>query len=207
MPKSYVKSRSRYRTLQTASAIHLPFPIDPRMRLAQLSESVPRFGVLKPFRPDSAIHLQGFRPNMLVGTASELQRLAEQVDLGTVDLTCLDHAVIVLTRCGGDPLTDVARVVFWQIFGVPLFEIFVGLDDAILGYECELHEGWHLAPHVSLTESNNELMLDAPGVTGLHTGLSGFVAHDQCPCGRPGPRLLKMEPARQRTMQSRSAIA
>jgi len=194
MSQLYVKSRSRFRTIQTASAINLPFPIHPQVRLAQLSENVPTFGVLQPFRPESAVHLQGFRPNILVGTAAELQNLAEQVDLGTVDLSSVDHAVIALTRCGDAPLNDVARVVLWQRFGVPVFEIFTGLDNSILGYECELHEGWHLAPKVAFSELDGELMLHAPGVTGLHTALSGFITNDKCPCGREGTRLLEMRP-------------
>jgi len=193
MSKLHVKSRSRFRTIQRASAVNLPFPIHPHMRLALLSESAPAFGMLEPFRPESALHLQGFAPNMLAGSAADLQNLAEQVDLGTVNLSCVDHAVIVLTRCGEEPINDVARVVLWQVFGVPVFEIFTGFDGAILGYECELHEGWHLAPDVDFSEIDGELLLDAPGVSGLRTALSGFVTNDKCPCGRLGPRLMDMQ--------------
>ena len=196
MSKQYVKSRSRFRTIQTASSINLPFPHHPQMRLAQLGENAPKFGMLQPFLPESALHLQSFRPNMLVGSAADLQSLAEMVDLGTVDLASVDHAVIALTRCGEPPISDVARVVLWQTFGVPVYEIFTGLDNAILGYECELHEGWHLAPKVSFSESDGELMLDAAGVTGLHTAISGFITNDKCPCGRDGSRLLDMQPVR-----------
>ena len=193
MSKLYVKSRP-YRILQTAAAVKLPFPIHPQIRLAQLCHSAPAFGVLKAFRPESTIDLQGFRPNMLIGTPRELQNLAEQVELGTADLSSVDHAVIALTRCGQPPISDVARVVLWQTFGVPVYELFTGLDNSVLAYECELHEGWHLAPKVGFSELNGELMLDAPGVAGLHTALSGFVTNDKCPCGRPGSRLMNMEP-------------
>jgi hypothetical protein len=201
MSKLHVKSRSRFRTIQTAAAILLPFPIHPQMRLAQLSERAPAFGVLTGFRPESGIHLQGFSPNMLVGSTADLQYLAEQVDLGTLDLSCVDHAVIVLTRCGEAPVNDVARVVFWQVFGVPVFEIFTGPDDAILGYECEMHEGWHLAPDVKFSEMNGELILDAAGVSGLRTALTGFITNDPCPCGREGPRLLDVQPVKRQQEQ------
>ncbi len=194
MSKLHVKSRSRFRTIQTASAVNLPFPIHPQMRLAMLGDGGPAFGVLEPFRPESALHLQGYSPNMLAGSAADLQKLAELVDLGTVDLSCVDHGVIVLTRCGEAPVSDVARVVLWQVFGVPVFEIYTGLDHSILAYECELHEGWHLAPHVEFSEMNGELMLDASGISGLHTSLSGFVTNDKCPCGRQGPRLMDIRP-------------
>ncbi len=190
--KSYLKSR--FRTIETASAVNLPFPIHPQIRLAQLSDQLPKLGVLKPFRPDSYTHLQGFRPNMLIGTPADLQRIAEHADLGTIDLSCVDQAVISVVRCGQPPLTDVARVVFWQVFGVPVFELFTGLDNAILAYECELHEGWHLVANVTLTDLQGELLLDSPGVSGLHTSLAGFTTDDPCPCGRKGTRLLNIEP-------------
>jgi hypothetical protein len=90
----------------------------------------------------------------------------------------------------------VTRVVLWQAFGVPVFEIFTGLDNAILGYECELHEGWHLAPNVDMAETNGELTVEAPGVSPLRTALSGFITNDKCPCGREGPRLLDVERVR-----------
>lgn len=193
MSKLHVKNRP-YRTLQTASAVKLPFPIHPLMRLVQLSPGALSFGVLKPFCTESTIDIQGFRPNMLSGTSQELLQVAEQVELGTVDLSSVDHAIIAITCCGQAPISDVSRVVLWQTFGVPVYEIFAGLDNSILGYECELHEGWHLAPKVGFSELNGELMLESPGVAGLHTALSGYISNDKCPCGRNGSRLMNMEP-------------
>ena len=201
MSKLYVKSRP-FRILQTTSAVKLPFPVHPLMRLAQLSPSAPSFGVLKPFLSESPLEIQGYQPNMLSGTPRELQHLAEQVELGTVDLSCVNHAVIAITRCGQAPISDVARVVLWQTFGVPLYEVFTGLDNSILGYECELHEGWHLAPKVGFSELNGELMLDSPGVAGLHTALTGFITKDKCPCGRAGSRLLNVQPIHRLNMRS-----
>lgn len=184
----------RYRTRQNSFALNLPFPVNPEMHLALLSDNAPAFGLLKPFRPASAVELEAFRPNMIAGAPEELEQLARQVDLGTINLSCLDHAIIVLTRYGHAPVSDVARVVFWQAFGVPVYEIFSGLDDSILGYECELHEGWHLARNVRLLDLNGELMMEATGASGLHTGLTGFVTDDECPCGRKGSRVLNLEP-------------
>lgn len=197
----------RYRTILTQLAVSLPFPTHPQIRIAQLSQSIPVFGLLKPFRPGSPLELEGFSPNILVGTVSELKRLAEQMDLGVVNLSGLDHAVVVLTRCGQAPLSDVTRVIFWQAFGVPVYEIFTGLDDTILGFECELHEGWHLVPKVSMAEFNGELLLEAAGVTGLRTALSGFLTRDECPCGRRGQRLLNMNPLRSADLDYRKLLA
>jgi len=47
---------------------------------------------------------------------------------------------------------------------------------------------------VDFSETGGELLLDAPGVSGLRTALSGFVTHDKCPCGRLGPRLMDVRP-------------
>jgi hypothetical protein len=183
----------RFRKLHKQAALKLPFPVHAEMRLALLSESAPAFGLLNPFRPESATDLEGFRPNMIAGRVEEFEQLAGQVHLGTLNLACLDHAIIVLTRCGHTPISDVARVVFWQAFGVPVYEVFSGLDDSILGFECELHEGWHLAPTVRMVQRKGELMLAAASAS-FHTGLSGFVTDEECPCGRKGQRVLNLEP-------------
>ena len=195
MQKLSLKLR-HFRTSRTPTAVQFPFPVHEQIRLAALNDCIPVFGLLKPFYPESATHLEGFRPNILAGTALELQQLVEPLDLGTVNLSCIDHAVIALTRCGQPPINDVARVVLWQAFGVPVYEVFAGLDNSILGYECELHEGWHLAPSVRFSDQNGELMLHAEGVTGVHTALAGFMTEDECPCGRCGPRLLQAEPVK-----------
>lgn len=187
-------TRRPFRTLQSASHVKLPFPFHAQTRVVQLCPSVPYLPGLKPFRAESITDIQGYRPNMLVGTARELQELAGQVELGTVDLSSVDYAVIALTRCGQSPISDVTRVVLWQTFGVPVYEIFVGLDNSILGYECELHEGWHIAPKIRFAELNGELLLEAPGPVMLQTALKGFVTDDKCPCGRAGSRLLEVEP-------------
>jgi hypothetical protein len=169
--------------------ILLPFPADPKVRIAQLTET-PRFTGVEAFVPERWLELETFRPRVIVGYAGDLQRLAERMDLGIVDLACVDHAVVVLTACGSKPLSDVVRVVLWQSFGVPVFELFVGPDKSLLAFECEAHEGWHLEPGVTLGAFEEELILDSPGNYGLRTGLRGRVLTEACPCGRETPRLM-----------------
>ena len=207
MQKLSLKIR-RFRSIPSSSELKLPFATHTQIRLAQLEEEAPSFGQLISFRPQSALDLEGFQPNIIAGAPPGLQNLAEQVGLGTLNLSCLDHAVIALVRCGQAPLNDVARVVFWQAFGVPVYEVFIGLDNSILAYECELHEGWHLARKVRFSDVNGELMLDAAGVAGLHTSLTGYMTGDECPCGRRGYRLLNMEPLKPVSQKMRwAAIA
>jgi hypothetical protein len=192
MPKLYLKPAGSL-AIRTPS-LNLPFRMHAQMRFAHLGENAPKLGALQPFCAATVIDLQGFRPNMLAGTARQLQTLAEQVELGTVDLSSVDYAVIAFTQCGEHPLTDVARVVLWQTFGGPVFEILLGPEHLILGYECELHEGWHIAPRVGVAELGGEIVMAAPGHDMLRTAVSGFVTQDPCPCGRPSMRLLNMQP-------------
>jgi hypothetical protein len=175
--------------------ILLPFPADPKVRIAQLTET-PRFSGVEAFVPERWLELETFRPRVVVGYAGDLQRLAERMDLGIVDLACVDHAVVVLTACGSKPLSDVVRVVLWQSFGVPVFELFVGPDKSLLAFECEAHEGWHLEPGVKLGAFEEELILDSPGNYGLRTGLRGRVLAETCPCGRETPRLMDITAVR-----------
>ena len=202
--------------------IQLPFPADPRVRVAQLSRA-PLFQDVEAFIPDRYLELESYRPRVLVGYASELQRLSEEVDLGLVDLTCVDHAIVLLTACGSKPMSDLLRVVLWQSFGVPVFELYIGPDHRLLAFECEAHDGWHLEPKVELVFldkefihpevnfdqelSQPELILDSPGNHGLRTGLSGRIATETCPCGRETPRLMEIAAIQQAPLHAFSASA
>jgi phenylacetate-coenzyme A ligase PaaK-like adenylate-forming protein len=179
--------------------VSLPFPTDPKVRIAQLTETPPFEGV-EAFIPERWLELERYRPHVILGNTADLQRLAEQVDLGMVDLTCVNHAVVALTACGASPLSDVLRVVLWQSLGVPIFELYIGPDHRLLAYECEAHDGWHLESGVVISTfggelmdaelSDGELILDSPGTYGLRTGLCGRITEEACPCGRETPRLM-----------------
>ncbi len=192
-----------------AAATHqfrLPFPVSPGVRFAQLGAG-PMFGGIKPFQAERRIELEAYRPQVIVGRAKDLQTLAEQVELCVLDLSSVDHAIVVVTECGTAPVSDVARVVLWQTFGVPVFEVFTGLDYSVLAAECELHEGWHLEPDVRLNMLQGELVLDARGNAGLRTGLSGRIDAEPCPCGRTTPRVMSVRPAMVGTGSSRARLA
>ena len=62
-------------------------------------------------------------PAYWLGLAEDLKRLAERVKLGTIDVKSVDRVVFVLTQCGDIPLSDTSRVVLWQTFGVPVYEL------------------------------------------------------------------------------------
>jgi len=120
--------------------------------------------------------------------------LAEHATSGSFDPSFIDHALVILTHYGAKPLTDVARVMLWQSFGVPIFELYLGLDYSLLASECEAHDGWHLAPGVAFaTLETGELLLDGAGNNGLRTGLRASFDETACPCGRTAPRVLDIE--------------
>jgi len=173
--------------------IPLPFPVSPALRLAQLS-SGPKFAGVQPFRLKRVQDLRTFAPNVVVGTANELRRFAEQAASGSLDTSSIDRALVVATHYGTEPLTDLVRVTLWQAFGVPIFELYLGLDNGLLCAECEAHEGWHLAPGVGCTLlDGGEMILSGGGNNGLRTGFTASLDPDPCPCGRSSPRLLDIE--------------
>lgn len=170
----------------------LPFPASPNLRIAQLA-AVSSFDRVGAFPPERWQELEAYRPHALVGPAANLQRLAERVQLGTVELTTVDRAVFALTECGDMPLSDVARVILWQTFGVPVYELFIGADSNLLASECEAHEGWHAEPHVNFYVKQNELFVEVRGRTTVRTGLSASVETSTCACGRRGVRVVNVE--------------
>ncbi len=170
--------------------IVLPFPVSPTLRLAQLSPG-PKFAGVEPLVLKRWSDLAAFEPNVVVGTLSEMQRLAEQ------HVSSIDRALVLLTSFGSKPLNDVARVGLWQAFGVPIFELFLGLDQSLLASECEAHEGWHLSPGIEpLALEDGELILDGAGNSGLRTGLRASVDRTTCPCGLSTTRVLNVEQLR-----------
>src|SRR5581483_2647827 len=103
----------------------LPFPAVPTLRVAQLGSAATAFDSVEAFPRERWNELESFRPHVLVGSPSDLRRVAELSQRGILDLESIDHAMFALTRCGDQPLSDVSRVVLWQAFGVPLYELFV----------------------------------------------------------------------------------
>lgn len=175
---------------QSATRRRLPFPAASNLRVAQVA-GASFFSGVETFWAQRWDELESFRPQVLAGPASDLQRLAERVQLHTIDLRDVDRAIFVLTECGDKPLTDVLRVVLWQTFGVPVYELFMG-EGLLLASECEIHEGWHVEPPAAFSVVSNELVIDTPGRYRLRTGLIGHLEEELCPCGRPGLRVTHL---------------
>jgi hypothetical protein len=171
----------------------LPFPASPNLRTAQVTATT-SFDDVEAFPCERWRALETYRPRILVGPASDLQRLVERVELGTVDVRSVDHVVFVLTECGDRPISDVSRVVLWQTFGVPVRELLVGADGILLACECQAQDGWHPQPYATFSVSGNELVAHAFRHKGMRTGMLGYIEAAACPCGRPGTRPMNVKP-------------
>jgi len=170
----------------------LPLCNDANLRIAQLGKRADFDGV-RAFRPGEWSSIEAYRPRVLAGTAADLHELAERVELNVIELSSVDHAIFVLTGCGDEPLGDVLRVVLWQTFGVPVYELFLAASGVLAASECETHEGWHIEPGATFALSNRELVFDGFGRKRVRTGLSASIDHSPCACGRTGKRLMNIE--------------
>jgi hypothetical protein len=192
---------------RTGSQHHtLPFPASSSLRAAQVTAST-FFDGVKTFPDERWGEIETYRPSVLVGPAEDLKKLAEEVRRGTVDTTSVDRVVFVLTQCGDKPLYDTLRVVLWQTFGVPVYELLVGTGGVLLACECEAQEGWHAQPYASFSVSHGELLVDALRQKRLRTGMLGYIETAVCACGRPGMRVMHTEAQGSNEIQELAATA
>jgi|GEM_PF-1488605 len=171
----------------------LPFPATPGLRIAQITAAASLFDLAGAFPPERWEELESYRPHVLLGAPADLEQLVERTRSLALDLSSVDHAIFVLTKCGNKPATDVLRVVLWQAFGVPVYELLVRGESLVLASECEAHEGWHVENGAAFSVIDGELVLNAARRNGVRTGLTGFIETEPCPCGRAGLRLMDVE--------------
>jgi hypothetical protein len=93
-------------------------------------------------------------------------------------------------------LAAIERDGLWQRHGIPMFEHLVGMDGALLAWECEAHCGLHIVEDNAVFESvQDELLLTSltdltqPTIQ-LRTGWTAQIEPNPCDCGRPGSRLI-----------------
>ena len=142
--------------------------------------------------------LETFCPETLVGAGADLRWLAEKVRRDEIVVRSVNRTIFLLTSTGDAPTDDTLRVMLWQTFGVPVYELFVGADGTVLAGECEAHEGWHVENGCRFyLSSRDELIADSQHIKGIRTGLSAVIEREPCVCGRRGVRLLdaKLRPA------------
>ena len=77
---------------------------------------------------------------------------------------------------------------------VPVYEVFLSATGYPLALECEAHDGWHVEPGLTATMSFQEVTFEAKTGERFQTGLRGAIVAEPCPCGRPGFRLMSVQP-------------
>ena len=176
-----------------STRLKLPFATSPDLRSAQISV-LPEFESSQAFRRECWPELASYRPSTLIGYGIDLRRLAESADRDGLDLSSVDQTIFALTDCGMAPISEVLRATLWQSFGVPVYEVIVAPGCRLLAFECEAHDGWHVAVDPIPRVINGELICDFPSVANLHTGFSGQIDPEPCACGRGSVRLKNLAP-------------
>jgi hypothetical protein len=85
--------------------------------------------------------------------------------------------------------TGEERDALWSMFEVPVLALLLDDRGAVIGYECELQEGYHLKDDAA---------------AGLP---EGRIESSLCECGRTGPRLMPAKEDLMPMLDSRSAAA
>jgi hypothetical protein len=137
-------------------------PMNPTPRTAILAPGFQETKLVRVFPQGWNAEAARFQPTSIAGPAEQLRKLTK------LDLQ-LRHAVIVFTYSGEAGLSDDDRDSFWEAFGVPVFEQYLGRGNELLAVECDAHTGVHLVGDF----------------TALNRDRKG------CACGSPNPRLPK----------------
>jgi len=174
----------------------LRFPLSSPGRIAVLLPGFKLPGNIREFAAPNTAGFRSYAPNALVAPLNTALLLADDKTRGRLDLATLDTAIVVATRIDDSPLAPHHRELLWNAFQVPVFEMLLGWDGSVIGWECEVHQGLHLDPDRTLaTIREGELLLtdltnpEAPVVL-ARTGYSANLIADPCDCGQTSPRVL-----------------
>jgi hypothetical protein len=136
-------------------------PMDPVPRTAILAPGFQETKLVRVFPAGWSSDAERFAPGSIAGPIERLRPLT------SLKLP-LTHAVIVFTyQAGVASMSDEDRELFWDAFGVPVFEQQLGPTNKLLASECDAHAGLHLVgDFTNLRRDRNS-----------------------CVCGNPAPRL------------------
>ena len=116
------------------------YPSAGNPRVAVLASGFRETRSVRCFRNAADPALREFDPDVLAGTPAQLRRIA----LGTSPLR-LRNAVIALIYEGEEGLREEDRDLFWNVFGVPVFEQYLTAGNELIASECEAHDRMHAA--------------------------------------------------------------
>jgi hypothetical protein len=112
-------------------------PLGPATRTAILARGFQETGTVRVFPNGWNERVERFRPTSLAGGVQQLRHAA-------LKNLRLEHTVIAFTYAGQSGLSREDRELFWNAFGVPVFEEFLGPRNELLAMECDAHSGLHV---------------------------------------------------------------
>ena len=154
-----LRVRLRIRKRRLACFVH---PAGPVSRTAILALDFQETNLVRVFPRGWDRRVERFRPASIAAPLDQLRQLAE---VGIA----LDHSLVAFTRQGEPGLSAEDRELFWDAFGVPVYEQLLGSDNRLLASECDAHCGLHVA--------------SGYGGERLET--------EPCGCGNPAPRIVR----------------
>jgi hypothetical protein len=143
-----------------ASFLH---PLDPEPRTAILARGFQETKNVRVFPRGWNDSAARFEPSSVAGPAEQVRKLAASA-------VRLENSLIVFTYEGRSGLSHEDREMFWNAFGVPVFEQYLGPHNELLAMECDAHSGLHVVR----------------GCDDLHQ------ERDVCACGNQAPRLSRV---------------
>jgi hypothetical protein len=203
----------------------LRYPLPGKPRVAVLCDGITEDANTRVFAMGWTPEIAAFRPEALAGDLESLRTLADLVLEGIADLPTLVRPIIAFsglpfldfpTESSHIPaLTAADRNLFWQAFGAPVYEQWLGIDNEVLAEECDAHCGLHLAVDRAIFElcpdlGGQELVVTsfenlAFPVLRLGTGIHAIISTEPCECGKPGPRLVAVPTLGRRSIASTAA--
>lgn len=167
----------------------IPVPVSDKTRIATLTPCKIDGVNSRFYPPQHWSQVEAIGANILIGRPQQLRQLATLLDDSGMDQDVVDTAVLVATELGAPTLNDVERVVLWQTFGVPVYELLIAPDGQLIACECEAREGWHLQRNVDLDPLTHIIRLRTGGRY-RSVAIAVQVAAQPCACGRKEPRLI-----------------
>ncbi len=111
------------------------------------------------------------------------------------------HAVFALHYPESPLITPGDRDALWEVFQVPLFALLLDGEGRLVGYECEAHDGLHIAASCP-DNSDRHLISSEDSILGYRIPLERFVVENTpCECGRPGQRIRYRQDTAGKPMQ------
>ncbi|MCL6546329.1 MAG: hypothetical protein K6T61_13965 [Bryobacteraceae bacterium] len=159
------------------------------------------------FDPRDYARLRKYAPDALAGPVSALRGLAERTPGRTAWSPKPGHSLLVLLEFPQTGITRESRELLWQVFEVPLYAQVLSPGRNVLAWECQAHEGYHIAEENAILELlpgpvEPELVVTSlvdlrEPMLRLATGLTARIERSRCGCGLRTARLVDLRSANQ----------